>query len=209
MYEIVGRYRDLWFVFDTDDNSCELIDNMDLLKSGLVYKEAEKNIRSIHKYVTLGGFKSVGYDGVFGRALFSKFVNTTKYTGKQSEMEVNISLLALRCDMLYLDTDTFNVIQRFGYFGDYLALLLIEVDRGRVIKSVIDSFEINSKYSELRHYLKALDLQGVVLPPEMLMYIINLANNGKQTEILKAFGNLFYMNLLNIGMSVFPLLQKG
>lgn len=177
----IGRYI---YVFDSDDNSCELVKSSDIKKSGVVLSSMSKQKVNIHKLAMLYNLGS-GINNALGLDLCS-------YSVGFNEIYVD---LVLRIILIYTKDLRIAVGGQYEKFmydkwdNKFVILLNVEplVDNQYMISATTP---ILTRFEYYGHQSKA-EGWGTLIPLQMMNYILNLAKMHDLKGIMSAMCGLY------------------
>lgn len=217
MYYKVGNFYNMSFIYDSNDNSCEIVKNKVLKSSGLVVEKMSPVHQDINKIRTLYGFMQ--RNDFLYKDLFKYKLSTILYSGMEKYI-VRIHMVLVCCLVPIknvLSSWCRSLIDCNGY-KDYIILMavgVIGVDSDFVIKhddltirpmcywkniSIRDTkrefLSTGSYCAILSDYgdkigINDLSAHSMVVPVQMLDYTIRLINSNKIGDLLNAYDGAF------------------
>lgn len=210
MFSVIGEWKDYYFVYDSNDGSCELIECTSLEQSGVVYDFRKSSEGDYWKLRTL-----------FGSSLIFNKLILCFYTVLIKARRINFCLdfeLSLRLDLLdnfdtkYHKADkTFfetaiDTQRKYGYSNPYITAL-----QANIIHAYRADNNVSSKYmykfilddnSSLSHFAFLYDniaeyqSYGVLIPPIMFEYTLRLAKSYNLDAIFSVYSGIFSSKLV-------------
>lgn len=220
MFYIVGENVDNYFVFDTEDNSCELVSMYELENSGI---HAEKLCDRLD-FTRLKICYNLEEDrGFWGRDIVSY---TVPYIDGL-EVGLMLSIFVVKVESFVYEMDKIvelNMHNKYGYMEKYAAVAgIAELDSntyyrgfklgsfqcGRMSLSLAEpkDFSISPvirRIDVIRGGFKPIRSQfwGMIIPLRMFDYTIRLAQSQDLHGILRAYAGLFDKRLIINGVNI-------
>lgn len=197
----VGEYKGYFFVYDTEDNSCELISNSSLRKSGLKIERFISNKCNYHKILAVYNFKEV--NGIFTLPLFDYILYMMLDTGDMYKVTFKLDIIMIKYSNLtdrYLELFVESLNENYGYMDEYVPFL--RVKRINCKSTGIGTNKINvldfdgSVFEGLSFHKNSgvpvkTFADGLFIPVQMLDYTVHLVRNGNEKMIFDAYNGIF------------------
>lgn len=188
MFYDCGSIDDCVYVFDSEDETCELINRGRLAISGLNAKKFEnKGIFHKAKLKMLYGFKGDDISSVL--QLCSYWVNFTDYNAYK--IRLYFRLTNMLNDYVGYSSDKYEVQELHDFcYNYYMLFLVVEPVYSDMIGGMFESypsFKLLS-ISEERFF-------GIPVPLQMFYYIVRLAKMHNFIEMNRALAGLLYENI--------------
>lgn len=191
MFYIVGRLENFVYVFDDTDNSCELVKEIDLRKSGVVCEEKRMipmNIEKLHVSYGLQRTDSGLNKFIVGYNIPIRCENNSSDTVR---VYLNMTF-ALKRDLR--NHADIGIFEAAGWNTDYVVFLSITVVGTGHIYSLKIPF--NSPLSHITTVNNSVS--GLILCPAMLVYIMDLKNQMDFKKLDSALYNIATSKLVLI-----------
>lgn len=217
MFYIIGEYGRNYFVYDTDDNSCELISMRELKNSG-IYTERIKDNMDLTRLRLM--YKLEEETGYWARSIVSY---TLPYEmNEYNDLDIGYSfnlIIAKLSDLIYDEDRDFelSMYYKYGYMDKYAAVACYtEVNSNTYYRgTLIDkAYNVPSRGTSQRDYSKTpvltrigivrhLDIgnmnflvRGMIIPLRMYDYTMRLAQKQDLSGIFRSYANLFDQRLI-------------
>lgn len=176
MFYEVGKYRDWVFIYDSSDETCEMVEYQSLKESGVAYKKRGMQIANFSKIRMMYGFEK--YWDVLYKPLLSY------------ELEVEVPNWCAHIPLgLGIRIIPKEVLSSSNKISIHNCVILIQVNnyRSEFVPKEGMFRTIKSKYK--------VGYDGIVIPMEMLSYIMRLRENKDTAGFFSAFGGLLSYKL--------------
>lgn len=189
MYYTVGETRNGFYIWDTEDNSCQYTDKSKLAESGVVAPVMRFNEESPYKLAMLFGLK------VWQKYLM--YFNLVAYLIADEDITVQLSIVILDRGAIKIGIDNIQTYSKYGYFKDYVVLLCIDINSSQSeYKPVFDYGYFNyiylSSVYRAQDFFNAFEIKCIEIPPCMIGYILRLCKGGDLKGVHEALGNLIF-----------------
>lgn len=222
MFYIVGEYGKNYFVYDTDDNSCELVSMHDLKQSGVVVERVHDNL----EFAKLRMMYNLQEDsGFWGKNIVSY---TIPYkNGLHIGLTLVIFIIRIQ-DLVYDEDKDFelDMYYKYGYMSKYAAVACYRETKsntyyngvvGNVPPHLDDDLDFSkspvlTRIELVRHMGKSRDhfqVRGMIIPLRMFDYTMRLAQQEDLLGIFRAYAGLFDKRLIVNGVRSAHYNKKG
>lgn len=187
MYYRVGHWKDYSFVYDSDDNSCEMIRDVVLGKSSIGVENLFVKYFDINKMRMLYGFKEDQIDCLYSKKLVGF---TAKMDEGNTRVDTRFTLtMYIIPKQLIIYSEYRNLYSEYGSTENYL--LFIDLDTGLLHLNHYD----NPYLHQFRVY-NSVKFNGIILPQSMAVYILQLVGEYNLGGILSSLDGLFSEKLV-------------
>lgn len=198
MFYKVGEWKNYYFIYDSFDNSCELIDKNMLDESGIHTDVFEKSADNINKLILLCHL-NWKHENMQIPLVSYKLCMSDSTMRNEFVFEFTLSLILVDLESFYGSKDkdfVFNMYKRYAYCPDWALVLAVGVEHMTTIKrdvSYINDFRLYadmfrglsfSLCDAMGNWINTID--GMIIPSSMFVYLYNLALSHNINGILCA-----------------------
>ena len=202
MFYKVGRYKSRSFIYDTEDNSCELIKNTRLNLLDMKISAMKQPCISINKVRLMYNLEDGVWTGYEKHICYYKLIIKDTDYCYSITCSLDFRFIPSNCIDIY-DTKLDSLS---GGVDDYVVLCVLTIIDHQSIfgDEDIDLSISNKSYLSRYGYEDALGtMWGIQVPFVMFRYVMELARNKDFYGIMKSFGGVFSKDLKIESVSIF------